>query len=433
MSRPIPALVVALALTLSAGQALAASGFTDVPEQHWAAAAVRYVAAEHAYMGAVTPGRFEGQAKMDRLAFALTLIRVLPELEVQANGSWRADKPATYDFVDVPLEHRAAVNQLANTYRCFDNMPDVFPKNFQPDAPLTRAQMAHVINVVLKRAEERKMMARDLRVPPLIFRDLSITTWGAADIDALANRYQVLGGFPDGGVQPEATLTRYQFAAAAAKIFPKVAQLIARAVATPAARPTAAATPEPALTPAETQPGVRFLEDAPLQAQALFGQAGFIGGMGRGVLYVGPLYGQLDASLRTTPNALQAISLRLGTGLPAWGRGAIQPFFSPTVYTNGSQHALLAGGGLLIQGRPSRLLGITAQAKAGLPVWSNANLLGLSSTLFYDASLGAQIYLAESFAVTVEGGYGTTPSTFATGGFTHATGINGAAGLALWF
>jgi parallel beta-helix repeat protein len=73
--------------------------------------------------------------------------------------------------------------------------------SFRPDAPVTRAQFAALVVASFPDQPQHR--------PPVAFRDVAATYWGAAVLDQ-AQRQGFLSGYPDGTMRPEQSITRIQ-------------------------------------------------------------------------------------------------------------------------------------------------------------------------------------------------------------------------------
>ena len=127
--RRFAALLLALTLTLSlAAPAAAASGFTDVPAKHWAAAEIRR-SAQAGLIRGETATRFGLGHSMTRGAFVSVLCRFFQWQLVDHDGS----------FTDVPrdLWCRQAI-ETALVHGAVTTQTD----DFRPNDPITREEMA---------------------------------------------------------------------------------------------------------------------------------------------------------------------------------------------------------------------------------------------------------------------------------------------------
>lgn len=73
------------------------------------------------------------------------------------------------------------------------------------------------------------------------FKDVSPSSWAYGAVVALAEKYHVMGGFPDGTFRGNAPVTRYQLAVILSKVMDKVITMIAAATGTTAGASGAAA------------------------------------------------------------------------------------------------------------------------------------------------------------------------------------------------
>lgn len=203
------AFILALTLTLSlAAPASAASGFTDVPAKHWAAAEIRR-SAQAGLIRGETATRFGLGHPMTRGAFVSVLCRFFQWPLVDHDGSF-TDVPKTLwcrQAIETALVHGAVTTQT---------------DDFRPNDPITREEMA-------------VMLVRALGYGPISGLDLGIdcpftdvrTNQGYL---ALAYHLGIVNGTSATAFSPDRSATREQavvmltrlydryFAAAPAKI-----------------------------------------------------------------------------------------------------------------------------------------------------------------------------------------------------------------------
>lgn len=207
--RRFSALLLALTLTLSlAAPAAAASGFTDVPAKHWAAAEIRR-SAQAGLIRGETATRFGLGHSMTRGAFVSVLCRFFQWQLVDHDGSF-ADVPRDLwcrQAIETALVHGAVTTQT---------------DDFCPNDPITREEMA-------------VMLVRALGYGPISGLDLGIGC-PFADVRtnqgylALAYHLGIVNGTSATAFSPDRSATREQavvmlmrlydryFAAAPAKI-----------------------------------------------------------------------------------------------------------------------------------------------------------------------------------------------------------------------
>ena len=207
--RRFAALLLALTLTLSlAAPAAAASGFTDVPAKHWAAAEIRR-SAQAGLIRGETATRFGLGHSMTRGAFVSVLCRFFQWPLADHDGSF-ADVPKDLwcrQAIETALVHGAVTTQT---------------DDFRPNDPITREEMA-------------VMLVRALGYGPISGLDLGIGC-PFADVRtnqgylALAYHLGIVNGTSATAFSPDRSATREQavvmlmrlydryFAAAPAKI-----------------------------------------------------------------------------------------------------------------------------------------------------------------------------------------------------------------------
>jgi lysophospholipase L1-like esterase len=167
---------------------VAKPSFEDVPESFWAYKEITLMVDGKVLTG-TSGALFEPEKAITRAEAAQALFKLLP-----------LDKSLPQDpgFTDVPQNHEAymAIAKLTQV--------GVFAKatKFNPDAPLTRGQMAKILTVTFK--------LKPTGTP--VFKDVPSNHWALVYIDALASA-KVTAGYKNNTFQPEAATNRAQFAA----------------------------------------------------------------------------------------------------------------------------------------------------------------------------------------------------------------------------
>ena len=181
-----------LAAALPAPAAASSTGFSDVPESHWAADAIRR---------AVDLGLFHGQTKtrfglgqpMTRAAAVVTLCRLFGwETVTPEKGSYQDNQdPDTwyYSAVETAYAHGAITHQT---------------DTFRPEDPITREELA----VMLVRAMGYGTIAGLAQELPIPFRDVETN----AGYVAMAYELGLVNGTTPTTFSPDRTATREQAA-----------------------------------------------------------------------------------------------------------------------------------------------------------------------------------------------------------------------------
>jgi hypothetical protein len=440
MTKAVPLSMLVWAALASNATAMLA--YSDVPDNHWAYDAIQFAAVDHAFMLPAFDGLFHGDAPFTRFQMGVAVRRLLTELEGQTRTSWASPGVGGYTFTDLPNnpEMRAAVLDVANTYHIFEGLPGVTGQVLGADKVVTRYEMAKVIDRLVRLGESKGVIDPSVLQPrPRNFSDLPTTAWDYTEVKDVAERYQVMVGFPDGTFRGPEELTRYQFAATARQTFPLVHTLVQKTIelrATP--KPTPVPTPTPTPTP---EPLHRFSED---QQFHIAGGYRLLGGSGpygsaRWIGYGGPVFGlaRLRAAYPLTDGTLTYDGdLNLGYAWAITPTFALQPFVGGKGYYTGT--AALAGAdyGTILSWNPgpfSMWLGGTGVSglygTAGSP-------LGM---FLYDANVGIGWSFWQHVALTLEGNYGTLPTgpgaaaAGATANFGQDTGAGAELGLSFGF
>lgn len=192
--RRLTALILTvLLLTAGAGAAQKNNtGFSDVPEEHWAANSVRWCA-KYGLMNGIGGGKFGLGQTMTRAAYALTLCRLMGwELITPDKGSF-ADNQDTEKWYYSAVETAYARGALTGESRLC-----------RPDDAVTREEMAMMTVRALGFGMLSGAAAADCP-----FADVSV----AQGYIALAYRMGIIKGVSRYSFEPKATATREQAAA----------------------------------------------------------------------------------------------------------------------------------------------------------------------------------------------------------------------------
>ncbi|MDB5097258.1 MAG: hypothetical protein JWM80_1679 [Cyanobacteria bacterium RYN_339] len=242
----------------------ATAAFPDIPAGHWAEKAVTEVAVQRHFMHGYPDKSFRGDKPFTRAQMALAFDPFIDELEILSKVTWEPLGAARPAFTDLPADAgvRKAVDRVANHYHLYDGI--MTGSRFGGDQPVSRYEMASLIERLLLLGEAKHVVDAGVLSPHHFpFTDVPGTPYPRDLVQDVADKYQVMVGFPNQTFRGLEKLTRYQFAAAAAQTFPLVKQLVIKTqekLNPPSPKPTAKPTPRP--TPA---PAARFLEGTPVQ------------------------------------------------------------------------------------------------------------------------------------------------------------------------
>ncbi len=182
----LPLIVSFLLLFTVALKGEAKTSFTDVSDSYWAKEEIQFLANQGIIKG-YSNGKFGVNENIKRSQAAVMLARALNlNLENRPNPG----------FKDVPKSH-ASYKQIAAVVD-----EGFFSKaaKFNPDAQLTRAEMAKVLTNAYKLSYSEDVS----------FKDVSQKYWGARYISALASNGVTLG-YPDLTFKPGTQITRAHF------------------------------------------------------------------------------------------------------------------------------------------------------------------------------------------------------------------------------
>jgi hypothetical protein len=195
-------LALTLALALSAVPAFAAGGYSDVPEDSWAAQDIETVA-EVGLMQGVGGGEFGYGAELKRCEFAALIARVF---------GWEAVSPEKPSFDDVAADswyYSAVETALANG-------AVEAASSFRPEDAITRAELAEMFVRALGYAPLAEK-AQKVAEPP--FSDVSGENAGYITVACDIGLVNGVGG---GKFDPDGTATREQMAAVIARLYPRL-------------------------------------------------------------------------------------------------------------------------------------------------------------------------------------------------------------------
>ncbi len=228
------ALAALLLLGAFPGAALAdQQAFRDVSPGNPFYGAVEDVAVTHRLMSGMPDSHtFNGNLPLRRIDFAMTLASFIKEIEVDTGISLSDNELSLYDFDDVsnPVQ-LAAVTKLANDYNLFSLIPDsmLSPQDFQPDRPVTRFEAAAMFDALMRLAQRKGLVTAVHESDPYNpshnpFTDLSPLDWAYKPVLDVVRRYQIMAGTTDATFEGDRVLTRYEFAAVAARAFSLIRQ-----------------------------------------------------------------------------------------------------------------------------------------------------------------------------------------------------------------
>ncbi|NJM99517.1 MAG: S-layer homology domain-containing protein [Phormidesmis sp. RL_2_1] len=183
------------------------SRFEDVPEDFWAVQAIRQAQAQ-GFISGFPDGSFRPNAPLTKVQAIVALVNGL------ALGNGRSQSLLVYrDRAQIPsyaIEPIAA----ATDRQMVVSHPD--PYQLRPLAPITRAETTALVHQALVAAGQLPRLASpfiaEAAVTASSFTDLPPQHWAKAFIDPLVQKGW-LSGFSDGSFQPDAPMTRAQFAA----------------------------------------------------------------------------------------------------------------------------------------------------------------------------------------------------------------------------
>lgn len=223
-----------------APRAAAAAGYTDVPEDHWAAESIAR-ATELGYFQGVGDGRFGLGRPISRAAFAAALTRLF---------GWEEVRPVKASFDDVDRGrwfYSAVETALAN------GAVAAAGQDFRPDDELTRGEMASMLVRGLGYTSSLAETASSYGVP---FGDVTVNR----GFITMAYDMGLMKGKEGGRFDPDASATREQAAAVLVRVHDQLSAASVRLSAAGSyqlitvATPMAEAGDEMPVTPLEPLP-----------------------------------------------------------------------------------------------------------------------------------------------------------------------------------
>ena len=184
-------------------EANASAGYSDVPEEHWAAESIQR-ATELGYFQGVDEGRFGLGQPISRAAFSSALVRMF---------GWEEVRPAKSSFDDVDKTrwfYTAAETTLAN------GAVAAAGQDFRPDDDLTRGEMASMLVRGLGYTSSLAETASSYGVP---FSDVTVNR----GVITMAYDLGLMTGKDGGRFDPDAPATREQAAAVLVRVHDQLA------------------------------------------------------------------------------------------------------------------------------------------------------------------------------------------------------------------
>lgn len=182
-------------------EANASAGYSDVPEEHWAAESIQR-ATELGYFQGVDEGRFGLGQPISRAAFSSALVRMF---------GWEEVRPAKSSFDDVDKTrwfYTAAETTLAN------GAVAAAGQDFRPDDDLTRGEMASM----LVRGLGYSTLAGQMTNAVLPFTDVTSNR----GYIAMAYDFGIVDGYDDSTFRPRAVATREEAAVMLMRVYRKL-------------------------------------------------------------------------------------------------------------------------------------------------------------------------------------------------------------------
>jgi hypothetical protein len=243
---------VSAAASARGSHAATAANFADIPTAHWAAKAVSAIA-ESSKLAQAFPDskkQFRGAEPLTRRQLARLLSSLVKDFEKRSATAWWNPAPKSWRLADLRESdpERLAILDLVNTYRLWDGVPAVSQDAFDPDAAISREEVAQVLKNLLANGQAVHAVLPDTQQRAAdAFPDVAVDRWSYEATRELRKR-DLMVGFPDDTFRPDGSLTRFQYAAVAAKALGLVRK--------PSAEPITASPAEPPTEKIAAPPGL---------------------------------------------------------------------------------------------------------------------------------------------------------------------------------
>jgi len=166
--------------------------FVDIRE-HWAQTAILDME-EKGWMRGTSSILFSPDKPLNRAQAAVTLVKALGLEDKEAEGS---------SFKDVSQTHWA--KKEIDIVRQYGIMIGDEKGNFYPESPVTREQMASILDRILPKLKVSNTKGKS-------FKDVAVNSWSHSSIMKVTQN-DIFLGYPDGTFKPGEKITRAQMAA----------------------------------------------------------------------------------------------------------------------------------------------------------------------------------------------------------------------------
>lgn len=221
----------------------------DVTPNHWAYDAVKLVSQELCIMSPKTSTRFMGNDLTNRYEVAHALYNSSKKLESLSGKNLKVTgSKKQVNLNDVDSANKAVVDSIVNEYGLMQAMPG---NKFMGNEKMSRYELAFELNNYLSILEKK---VGKTALDPInrleSLGDIKEEHWATPAVRNVANKYQVMTGYPDNSFKGYQSLTRYELSAVLRKFADYVNKhLIPMSVPKPTPMPTVEPTPMPTPEP----------------------------------------------------------------------------------------------------------------------------------------------------------------------------------------
>jgi len=224
---------------------------TDLNYKHWAYDAVKFVTQEFCIMPPRTILEFKGNETATRYDAANVFYYSAKKLESISRKNLKVSEGETkIVMTDLNPENKVVANSMVNEYGIMQAMVG---NKFMGEEGISRYEVAFELNNYLNLLGE-KLGKNGLggidRTSNLT--DLQEDHWATPSVKNMANKYQLMLGYPDDTFRGNQTLTRYELATVLRRFFDYVDRYIMplkKVVPIPVPIPTLVPTPIPTVEP----------------------------------------------------------------------------------------------------------------------------------------------------------------------------------------
>lgn len=248
------------------------SQLLDVPRNHWAYKAVKYLLEELQIMAPKYDIAFLGNLNLTRYELAEIFYKAMKRLESENEVDLtKLSKLKPQSITDSQAKYRQMVEAVVNQY----GIMLLIQGKFHGDISISRYEMAfelaNYFNLIEKSAEKKCKISSRSRAIQL--RDLDPFHWTYAAVKGVIDDHQLMDGYDDGTFRGDKALSRFEGAAVISKFVKYIDTCYdVKPDIKPTPKPTPLPTPLPTPTPVPRQHSQIFEIVTDLPAQIIEGE-----------------------------------------------------------------------------------------------------------------------------------------------------------------